>query len=69
MDKIYGCPPADYSGSILNWKIQLELRGLWNGVGWYGNVRLTKEEYMSVLKTCNEQYNKGVNQRKYAMNI
>ena len=50
--KIQAIPPADYSGSVAQWMIELQTRGLWDGDGWHGDVWITKEEYWEILEEC-----------------
>lgn len=47
-----GHPPEDYRGSIARWCVELMNRGLWNGEGWYGDVRITEQEYVAILDIC-----------------
>lgn len=50
--KLSACPPEDYKGSISQWTIELIERGLWNGKGWYGDVKIEEKTYWDILEKC-----------------
>jgi len=50
--KLPGYPPEDYKGTQADWMIQLQERGLWDGLGWYGDVEIDEKEYMEILEQC-----------------
>lgn len=45
-------PPEDYRGTQADWMIELQLRGHWDGKGWYGDVMLTAKEWFDILEVC-----------------
>lgn len=47
-------PPEDYKGSIADWMIALQSRGLWNGQGWHGDVEISAEDWREILEECEE---------------
>lgn len=50
--KIPAIPPNDYKGTIAGWMVSLQEMGLWDmqKPEWYGDVRLTPQEYNELLK-------------------
>lgn len=50
--KIPAIPPEDYKGSIADWMVQLQQRGLWNGEGWYGDIMIKPEIWWEILEEC-----------------
>ena len=48
-------PPDDYHGSISDWMVKLQERGLWDGEGWYGDVMITLDEYTEILNECEDE--------------
>lgn len=45
-------PPEDYTGSVADWMVELQTRGLWNGEGWYGDVEIPLSEWQEILDEC-----------------
>lgn len=45
-------PPEDYEGTQADWMINLQMRGLWDGEGWYGDVEIDEQEYADLLEEC-----------------
>lgn len=47
-----GHPPEDYTGSIADWMVELQSRGLWDGQDpeWFGDVAIESEEYGDILE-------------------
>lgn len=45
-------PPEDYEGSMAQWMIELQNRGLWNGEGWHGDIWIPASEWWDILETC-----------------
>jgi hypothetical protein len=45
-------PPEDYTGSIADWMVELQMRGLWDGQGWYGDIEISEKEYIDILEKC-----------------
>lgn len=43
-------PPEDYKGSVGQWMAELQMRGLWNGEGWYGDVMIPSETRWEILE-------------------
>ncbi len=52
MTKLLAVPPEDYQGKLATWLLELQIRGLWNGKGWDGDVMLTRQEYTDLLDVC-----------------
>lgn len=52
--KFPAIPPDDYAGSVSEWMVKLQERGLWNGRGWYGDVKIPESVYLEILKECEE---------------
>ncbi len=50
-------PPDDYRGSVSEWLIKLQERGLWDGEDWYGDVMLTQKQYDDILTECEHDVN------------
>ena len=47
-----GYPPVDYKGTQANWMVELQVRGLWNGEGWYGDIEIPEDIYWDILEKC-----------------
>lgn len=45
-------PPEDYTGSVADWMIELQMRGWWDGEGWYGDVEIPESEWRDILDFC-----------------
>ena len=47
-------PPEDYKGSIAEWMVSLQEKGLWNGRNpdWYGDVYIPEKTYLEILEEC-----------------
>lgn len=45
-------PPADYKGSVAQWMVALQERGLWDGEGWYGNEMIEEEDWWQIVDEC-----------------
>lgn len=43
-------PPTDYKGTQADWMIELQVRGLWDGQGWYGDVEIPVKDYEAILE-------------------
>jgi hypothetical protein len=43
-------PPEDYKGSVGEWMAELQIRGLWDGEGWYGDVMLPADTWWEILE-------------------
>lgn len=43
-------PPEDYEGSVGKWMIELTERGLWDGSGWYGDIKITSDQWWEILE-------------------
>lgn len=50
--KIPAIPPEDYKGSVGKWMIELQTRGLWNGIkpSWHGDVMIPIKTYWEILE-------------------
>jgi hypothetical protein len=46
------CPPEDYKGTVADWMVELQNRGIWDGQGWYGDVLISEEDYWDILEKC-----------------
>lgn len=44
--------PDDYKGSVADWMVKLQERGLWDGEGWYGDIKIPANLYWELLKEC-----------------
>ena len=55
MRKLPASPPEDYEGTIANWCVELQKRGLWNGEGFYGDIEIPEKDYLDILKKCEER--------------
>lgn len=53
-------PPDDYKGSVGQWMSELQSRGLWNGEGWHGDVKIPTETWWEILEKC-----EGTNKTKH----
>ena len=47
--KMPGHPPEDYRGSVSDWMVALQERGLWDGTGWYGDVLIDEDQWWEIL--------------------
>jgi len=45
-------PPEDYDGSVAQWMMALQERGLWDGNGWHGDVMIEVSVYWEILEEC-----------------
>lgn len=45
-------PPEDYKGTMADWEIKLQEKGLWNGKGWWGDVKISNSDYCDLLEEC-----------------
>ncbi len=45
-------PPDDYQGSQADWMIALQERGLWNGDGWHGDIKISETIWLEILEEC-----------------
>lgn len=45
-------PPDDYKGSQAEWMTELQIRGLWNGEGFHGDVMIPTEIWWEILEKC-----------------
>lgn len=52
--KVPAIPPDNYSGTIADWVIALQQRGLLKGTQFYGNIKIPKRVYDEVLAECEE---------------
>ena len=52
---VHAILPDDYTGSISNWSIKLQEKGLWNGEGWYGDVMITDDQWWVLLEECENE--------------
>lgn len=64
-NKLPAIPPDDYKGTVADWMVQLQMRGLWDGNpdNWYGDIMLDEEEYDDILETCEKdkiEYHIGI---------
>lgn len=50
--KVPAIPPEDYEGTVADWMVALQERGLWDGEGWYGDVEITEDQYVDILEEC-----------------
>ena len=59
-------PPEDYSGSVADWMIALQSRGLWNGQSpeWHGDVVIPATTWWEILEECegteNDELEEGI---------
>ena len=53
-ETIPAIPPEDYAGSVADWMVKLQERGLWDGTGWYGDVELPAATWWEILEECEE---------------
>jgi len=47
-------PPDDYKGSQSDWMTKLQERGLWNGEGWHGDVKIPAKDWWKILEECED---------------
>ncbi len=50
-----GYPPDDYKGSVSDWMVELQMRGLWDGEGWYGDVEVPKDVWWDMLEKLEKE--------------
>ena len=53
--KVYAIPPNDYEGTIADWTIELITRGHMKDGDFYGDVKITEEEYGEILEQCEDR--------------
>lgn len=47
-------PPQDYKGSVAQWMLELQERGIWDGDpdNWYGDIWIDSDTYWEILEAC-----------------
>lgn len=50
--KIWAIPPENYHGSVADWMVKLQERGLWDGEGWHGDCLINEEDYWIIVEEC-----------------
>lgn len=45
-------PPSDYKGSQAAWELALIEKDLWDGEGWYGDVKIPTDTWWEILEQC-----------------
>lgn len=47
-------PPEDYHGSVADWCVELQTRGIWDGDpdNWYGDIWIDSDQWWEILEAC-----------------